>query len=125
MQGKRVAISGSGNVAIYAAEKCMQLGAKVVTLSDSNGVFYEEDGFTREGLDAVDDLKVTRKGKLSEHSSKSGQCGQPALYPKPLKLALVPLTSKCIHVPSGLILTVAYGAQQDMAHVGSAAGLLL
>lgn len=72
-EGKRVAISGSGNVAIYAAEKCMQLGAKVVTLSDSNGVFYEEDGFTREGLDAVDDLKVTRKGKLSEHSSKSGK----------------------------------------------------
>ena len=72
LQGKRVAISGSGNVAIYAAEKCMQLGAKVVTLSDSNGVFYEEDGFTREGLSAVDDLKVTRKGKLSEHSSKTG-----------------------------------------------------
>ena len=68
-----MAISGSGNVAIYAAEKCMQLGAKVVTLSDSNGVFYEEDGFTREGLDAVDDLKVTRKGKLSEYSSKTGQ----------------------------------------------------
>lgn len=72
MQGKRVAVSGSGNVAIYAAEKLLELGAKVITLSDSNGTFVEEDGFTREGLDAVDDLKVARKGKLTEYKSKTG-----------------------------------------------------
>ena len=67
-----MAVSGSGNVAIYAAEKLLELGAKVITLSDSNGTFVEEDGFTREGLDAVDDLKVARKGKLTEYKSKTG-----------------------------------------------------
>lgn len=45
-QGMRVSISGSGNVAQYATEKCMQLGAKVVTVSDSSGTIVDEDGFT-------------------------------------------------------------------------------
>ena len=57
-QGKVVAISGSGNVAQYAADKAMFLGAKVVSLSDSNGTVYVKDGFTDELLAEVMELKT-------------------------------------------------------------------
>lgn len=56
--GKTVSISGSGNVAQYAAEKAMFLGAKVVTLSDSNGTVYLKNGFTEELLTEVMELKM-------------------------------------------------------------------
>ena len=48
MQDKRVAVSGAGNVATYAAEKLLELGATVITLSDSTGYVYEPEGFTKE-----------------------------------------------------------------------------
>lgn len=48
LQGKRVAISGAGNVATYAAEKCIELGATVITFSDSTGYVYEPEGFSKE-----------------------------------------------------------------------------
>ena len=57
VQGKSVTISGSGNVAQYAAEKCIQLGAKVLTLSDSSGFVYDLDGIDQEKLNFVMDLK--------------------------------------------------------------------
>ena len=64
LAGPVVTISGSGNVAIYAAEKAMQLGAKVVTLSDSNGWVYDKDGID---LDAVKEIKEVRRGRIKEY----------------------------------------------------------
>ncbi len=69
-QGKRVAISGSGNVAQYAAEKCMALGAKVVTLSDSTGFVVIPDGLTKEMWDELMDLKNVRRGRIRELAEK-------------------------------------------------------
>ncbi|MBP3851005.1 MAG: NADP-specific glutamate dehydrogenase [Erysipelotrichaceae bacterium] len=63
-EGKTVAISGSGNVAIYACEKATQLGAKVVTLSDSNGFIYDENGID---LDLVKEIKEVRRGRIKEY----------------------------------------------------------
>jgi glutamate dehydrogenase (NADP+) len=68
--GKRVAISGSGNVAQYAAEKCIQLGAKVVSLSDSGGYVVFEDGLGEEQWNAVMDLKNVRRGRISDLTAK-------------------------------------------------------
>ncbi|WP_216065639.1 NADP-specific glutamate dehydrogenase [Acinetobacter junii] len=70
--GKTVSISGSGNVAQYAAEKAMFLGAKVVTLSDSNGTVYLMNGFTEELLTEVMELKNVQRGRISEFASKHG-----------------------------------------------------
>ena len=66
-QGKTCVISGSGNVAQYAAEKLIQLGAKPVTLSDSNGYIYDPDGITQEKLDWVKELKTVRRGRIKEY----------------------------------------------------------
>lgn len=69
---KVVTISGSGNVAQYAVEKCLQLGAKVVTLSDSNGTVYLENGFTPELLAEVMELKNVKRGRIEEFATKHG-----------------------------------------------------
>ncbi len=66
-KGKTCVVSGSGNVAEYAAEKLLQLGAKVVTLSDSNGYIYDADGITQEKLDWVKELKNVKRGRISEY----------------------------------------------------------
>ena len=66
-KGKTVCISGSGNVAQYAAEKALQLGAKVVTLSDSNGYIYDPAGIDREKLDYVMELKNVIRGRIKEY----------------------------------------------------------
>lgn len=65
--GKTVVISGSGNVAQYAAEKVIQLGGKVVTLSDSSGYIYDADGIDTDKLKFVMDLKNNRRGRISEY----------------------------------------------------------
>ena len=65
-EGKRVLISGSGNVAQYAAEKVIQMGGKVVTMSDSSGYIHEPNGLTSEKLDWIKDLKNVRRGRISE-----------------------------------------------------------
>jgi glutamate dehydrogenase (NADP+) len=67
IEGKTVAISGSGNVAQYACEKVTELGGKVVTLSDSNGSIYDPDGIDREKLDWIMDLKNNRRGRIKEY----------------------------------------------------------
>ena len=67
MYGKTVVISGAGNVAQFAAEKIIQLGGKVLTLSDSDGYIYDEDGINREKLDFVMDLKNNKRGRISEY----------------------------------------------------------
>ncbi|WP_299433582.1 NADP-specific glutamate dehydrogenase [uncultured Aquimarina sp.] len=69
-EGKVVAISGSGNVAQYAAEKAMQLGGKVVTLSDSSGYIYDKDGIDDEKLAFVMELKNIRRGRINEYVEK-------------------------------------------------------
>jgi glutamate dehydrogenase (NADP+) len=65
--GKTVVISGSGNVAQFAAEKAIELGAKVLTLSDSGGYIYDEAGIDSEKLAFVMDLKNNRRGRISEY----------------------------------------------------------
>ena len=69
-QGKRVIISGSGNVAQYAAEKTLEMGGKVLTMSDSNGFIVDEDGINREKLDYVMHLKNVRRGRIAEYADK-------------------------------------------------------
>ncbi|MFX1822518.1 NADP-specific glutamate dehydrogenase [Acinetobacter sp. AS5] len=71
-QDKVVAISGSGNVAQYAAEKAMYLGAKVVSLSDSAGTVHVKDGFTDALLAEVMELKNVKRGRISEFASTHG-----------------------------------------------------
>lgn len=66
-KGKKIAISGSGNVAQYAAEKTIQLGGKVVTLSDSSGYIYDEEGIDKEKLKFVMHLKNEKRGRISEY----------------------------------------------------------
>ncbi len=66
LEGRRVAISGSGNVAQYAAEKVIQLGGKVCTLSDSSGYVYSKSGITAEQLAWVVELKTQRRGRIKE-----------------------------------------------------------
>ena len=67
MEGKNVVISGSGNVAQFAAEKCLQLGAKVITMSDSKGFIYDPEGIDANKLAWIMDLKNNRRGRISEY----------------------------------------------------------
>jgi glutamate dehydrogenase (NADP+) len=69
-EGKVVAISGAGNVAQYAAQKAMRLGAKVVTLSDSDGFIYDPEGLTEEKMAYVFELKNIRRGRIKEYATK-------------------------------------------------------
>ena len=69
-KGKRVVISGSGNVAQFAAEKAIELGAKVLTLSDSGGYIVDEDGIDTEKLAFVMELKNEKRGRISEYVNK-------------------------------------------------------
>jgi glutamate dehydrogenase (NADP+) len=71
-EGKNVAISGSGNVATYAAEKVLQLGGKVLTLSDSGGFVHAKDGMSQEQLEWVMKLKTVRRGRISEAATEFG-----------------------------------------------------
>lgn len=66
-EGKTVVISGSGNVSIYACQKAMQLGAKVVTVSDSNGYIYDENGIN---LDVVKQIKEVERGRIKEYAAR-------------------------------------------------------
>ena len=72
LDGKIVAISGSGNVAQYSCEKALELGAKVVTLSDSSGYIYDSEGIDSEKLAFVMDLKNKRRGRIKEYADKYG-----------------------------------------------------
>ncbi len=72
IKGKTVAVSGSGNVALFTAEKLIELGAKVVTLSDSSGYIYDPEGIDSEKLAYVFDLKDVRRGRISEYAEKFG-----------------------------------------------------
>ena len=67
---KTVVISGSGNVAQFSCQKAIELGAKVVTLSDSSGYIYDKEGITREKLDFIFHLKNVKKGRIKEYAEK-------------------------------------------------------
>jgi glutamate dehydrogenase (NADP+) len=67
IKGKTVTISGSGNVAQYACEKATQLGAKVVTMSDSSGYIYDEDGIDADKLGFIMDLKNVKRGRINTY----------------------------------------------------------
>ena len=66
IDGQRCLISGSGNVATFAAEKLIELGGKVLTLSDSNGFIVAKDGLTKDHVEWVKKLKNERRGRISE-----------------------------------------------------------
>ncbi len=72
-EGKRVCISGAGNVAQFAAQKAMRLGAKVLTLSDSDGFIYDPEGLNEEKMAYVMELKNVRRGRIKEYVTKYPQ----------------------------------------------------
>lgn len=72
MDGLRVSVSGSGNVAQYAVEKAMALGAKVITVSDSSGTIVDEDGFTTEKLAELMEVKNHLYGRVNDYAERTG-----------------------------------------------------
>ena len=72
IDGKIAVVSGSGNVALYAIEKLIELGSKVVTASDSDGYIYDPGGITKEKLEWLKDLKEVRRGRISEYARQFG-----------------------------------------------------
>lgn len=70
IKGKTCLVSGSGNVSQYAIEKIIQLGGKVITASDSNGIIIDEAGITQEKLEFLKDLKNNRRGRIKEYADK-------------------------------------------------------
>jgi glutamate dehydrogenase (NADP+) len=72
LQGKVCLVSGSGNAAQYTIEKLIQVGAKVVSVSDSNGFVHDKDGITTEKLSWIKDLKNVKRGRIKEYATKFG-----------------------------------------------------
>ena len=72
IKGKIITVSGSGNVAQYTTEKLIELGAKVVTMSDSNGYIYDPEGIDKEKLDYIMELKNVWRGRIKEYADKYG-----------------------------------------------------
>ncbi|MFO8077525.1 MAG: NADP-specific glutamate dehydrogenase [Thermoplasmatota archaeon] len=70
LKGKKVAVSGSGNVAQYTTEKVLQLGGKVVTLSDSSGMIHDPDGIDKDKLSYVMELKNVKRGRIKEYAEE-------------------------------------------------------
>ncbi|GET90245.1 glutamate dehydrogenase, putative [Leishmania tarentolae] len=81
LEGKTVLVSGSGNVAQYAIEKCMELGAKVITASDSTGYIHDENGFDKAKLAQLMKLKNERRGTLEEYAKEMGVTYVPGKRP--------------------------------------------
>lgn len=72
LKDKTITMSGSGNVSLYTVEKCIEVGAKVVTISDSEGFVYDPRGIDREKLDFICELKNERRGRISEYAKDFG-----------------------------------------------------
>jgi glutamate dehydrogenase (NADP+) len=70
IRGKTATVSGSGNVALHAIEKLVQLGAKVVTVSDSGGFIHDPDGIDEQKLEWLEELKEIRRGRIAEYADK-------------------------------------------------------
>lgn len=105
LEGKRVVVSGSGNVAIYATEKVQQLGGKVVALSDSNGYIYDADGIK---LDTVKQLKEVARKRISEyskvHTGAEYHAGWEGIWSIPCDIALPCATQNEINEKDALLL---------------------
>lgn len=98
--GKRVAVSGSGNVAQYTIEKAMSLGAKVVTVSDSSGTVVDEDGFTPEKLAVLMDVKNRLYGRVNDYAERVFANFRPGMKPwhVPVDIALPCATQNEINI---------------------------
>lgn len=72
LKGKKILVSGSGNVAQYAIEKVLHLGGTVLSASDSDGTVFIPDGFRQEQLEALKDLKNVKRGRISELAEQFG-----------------------------------------------------
>ena len=70
LEGKKVAVSGSGNVALYTAQKLLSLGAKVVSFSDSDGSIVIPDGVSQEQFDEIFEIKTLYRGRVSEFADR-------------------------------------------------------
>jgi len=70
IEGKTILISGSGNVAQHAAEKAVQLGGKVITISDSSGTIYDKNGLNQEKIDYIKKIKNVKKGRIKEYLNR-------------------------------------------------------
>ncbi|MFV0665098.1 NADP-specific glutamate dehydrogenase [Denitromonas sp.] len=136
MKGMRVAVSGSGNVAQYAIEKAIELGACVVTCSDSSGTVIDQQGFTLEKLAALMDIKNVHYGRVSEYAAQLDLPFEAGMRPwsVPVDIALPSATQNEVDgndartlVKNG-VLCVAEGANMpcnaDAVRVFEAAGVL-
>lgn len=127
--GSTVSISGSGNVAIYAAEKATQLGAKVVTMSDSNGYIYDADGIN---LDTIKLLKEVNRERISEyiikHPSAEYHQGCSAIWSVPCDIALPCATQNELDCESAKLLIgngcIAVGEGANMPTTPEAVNIL-
>lgn len=129
-EGKTVIISGSGNVAIYAAEKAQALGAKVVSLNDSNGYIYDENGIN---VDTVKLIKEVQRGRISEyvkhHPNATYKEGSRGIWTIPCDIALPCATQNELNDEDAEILTkngcIAVGEGANMPTTPEAVELFL
>jgi len=135
-EGLRVSVSGSGNVAQYAIEKAMELGAKVITVSDSSGTVVDEAGFTTEKLAILMDVKNHLYGRVNDYAQRTGTRFEAGVRPwhVPVDVALPCATQNELHLEDAQtliqngVLCVAEGANMpstiEAAKAFEAAGVL-
>ncbi len=106
LRGKKVVISGSGNVAQYTLEKCMEMGARVVTLSDSGGYIYDEKGIDAEKFAYIMHLKNESRGRIKSYADKFGCSYVPDRTPweVPCDIALPNATQNELHAEDARLL---------------------
>jgi glutamate dehydrogenase (NADP+) len=136
LDGLRVSVSGSGNVAQYAVEKALQLGAKVVTVSDSSGTIVDEDGFTPQKLAELMEVKNHLYGRVSDYAARTGSRFEAGVRPwhVPVDVALPCATQNELDAQDAAtligngVVCVAEGANMpstiDAAKAFEAAGVL-
>ncbi|PHM65560.1 glutamate dehydrogenase [Xenorhabdus stockiae] len=106
LDGMRVSVSGAGNVAQYTIEKCLELGAKVVTVSDSGGTVLDEEGFTSEKLAHLEEIKNKRYGRVEDYAKERGLTFLKGQNPwsVPVDIALPCATQNELHLEDAKIL---------------------
>ncbi|MCC7642826.1 MULTISPECIES: NADP-specific glutamate dehydrogenase [unclassified Janthinobacterium] len=111
-EGMRVSVSGSGNVAQYAVEKAMAMGAKVITVSDSSGTVIDEEGFTPEKLAILMEIKNHLYGRVSDYAARTGVRFEAGVSPwhVPVDIALPCATQNELHIDDARTL-IANGVQ--------------
>ncbi|MDN2699041.1 NADP-specific glutamate dehydrogenase [Janthinobacterium sp. SUN073] len=111
-EGMRVSVSGSGNVAQYAVEKAMAMGAKVITVSDSSGTVIDEDGFTPEKLAILMEIKNHLYGRVSDYAERTGVRFEAGVSPwhVPVDIALPCATQNELNIDDARTL-IANGVQ--------------